>query len=1153
VFSLSAPPAGMTINAAMGLLQWTPGSSQVGDLPVTVVAQDSAGQTSQSFTLSVFGSRLAATATISAAAGGVITVSDPASTINGLSITIPAASLAADTTITVSELISPPTLGGTPRFLLKGFSIDPDGTQLAIPAQVTIPYSLSEFATNQGIPLEVFLGVYFVDTSTGGLEHLNSFIVDKVSHSLTGTVPHFSVYEVTNLARLCPPHLSQNGDPNSCPDSYAASSSPLLPAVLVHGLQLGFSSAGAMGNESTWDQLRYLLAGLGPSNQPGSPVRVDAWRFDWDSVYTPFESSAANLSDALQCIEVGQCQPGTFPGLGSSPHLVNLVAHSFGGILVRTYLEGKATSHPYNNDVNRLMTLGTPHSGIGGNLSTIFANACAQSAQPSFSIDRLITNEPITCFEASTGNAGVPGTGAFLNNLNSVALPPLNPSLMPQYDLIAGRRVSCPLVGACSLQGDDGLITTAGNNLCGTLPGGGGVAVGDCSKTSVDEDINADTITLPGATGLCHTAALSLLTCSTFQTINFPMAAVSDTSHPLWNKICSFLGGCTSPRTLTVLSTNPGIGAAITASPADNNQKSSGSTPFTLAYNEGAVLTLRANQTVGGNSFSSWVGCDSAAGTTCMVTMNADRTVAANYVAPTPGPHTLAVASTNPSSGVAITVSPADNIGQSSGITQFTLVYSGGTPVSLTAPPSAGGNNFSSWTGCDSLSGIICTVTMNMDRAVTANYASVPPPTSTLTVASANPSTGIAISVSPADNSGQANGVTQFTRVYNTGVAVTLGASPSAAGNNFSAWTGCDSVAGTACTVTLNANRTVTANYGTTVGHAYVANQNSSDVSAYNIDPTSGTLTPVGTFASGLFPDSVAADPGGRCLYVANSQDSSALLSVFAINPDGTLTQKPPIPTNIFTQEVFPSSITLHPTGKFAYVANMTGNVSVFTVDANTCGMTKISASPFPAGTLPQSATVDPSGNFLYVTNLGDNDISAYKIDNVTGALAPLVGSPFAAGIGPTSLTVHPSGKFAFATSSSDNNVLAYTRDTTTGLLTQLGPFATGGGSFSAAVDPAGNFLYLVYVNGGTAPGDVEVYGVNTASGALTQVGLFATGTSPVSVTVNPSGKFLYVANNGSTSVSAFQIDPNTGTLTPVPPVGFFPAGAGPISVTTTP
>jgi 6-phosphogluconolactonase (cycloisomerase 2 family) len=1165
VFSLSTAPTGMAVNAGTGLLQWTPASNQVGDQPVTIVAKDSGGQTSQSFTLSVFGSRVVASATISAAAGGVITVSDPTSKINGLSISIPGGALATDTTITVSELVSPPTLGGTPRFLLKGFSVDPDGTPLAIPAQITIPYSTSEFDSSQGIPLEDFLGVYFLQTSTGMLENLDSFSVDKVNHVLTGTVPHFSAYLSTNIARLCPPPAAGS----DCPDTYAPAtpSSLLLPAVLVHGFTFNIFTGETMGNEKYWGGqepfapvgLRYKLGQL----DSGNAGRIDAWRFDWDSNFTTFEISAGNLDAALAYVEhvtaalhAGETSP--------PPHLVNLVAHSFGGILVRTYLEGQAKllggTVPYRNDVNRVMTLGTPHSGIGGNLSTFYANACAADAQGTALLPLLFpTPEPITCFEASTGIAAIPGalknTGAFLKALNGKPLPPLESSLRPQYDLIAGQRFECAFVITCALQKDDGLITTAGNELCGTLTGSGGFSV-VCSQLTdkkFKEEINPGNV--PPNTGLCHSSALFVTTCSPGN--NTAMTEVHDEGHPLWGKICTFLGCTLVPRTLTVTSTNPGSGVAITASPAVNSGQTSGNTPFTLIYESGTMVTLSAPPTAGANNFSNWTGCDSVLGTICKVTMNADRTVNANYALPTTT-RTLTVASTNPGSGVAITVSPADNSSQGNGTTQFTRSYNNGAVVTLGAPATATGNNFSSWTGCDSVSGTSCTVTMNADRPVTANYA--PPITvpHALTVASTNPGSGVAITVSPADNNVQTNGTTQFTRTYNNGVVVSLSAPATAGANNFSSWTGCDGASGTTCTVTMNTSRTVTANYAATLptslpGFAYVANQFSNDVSAYKVDPASGALTPIATFTSGLAPNSVAANPAGHCLYVANQQDSTVPVAVFTINATtGALTPGPAPPVSV--SDFFPVSIAVNSTGTFAYIANLGGTVSVFAIDAGTCGLTRISGSPFAAGTLPSSLALDPTGAFLYVTNEGNDNISAYTINSSTGALTPMIGSPFPTGSFPTSITVHPTGKFAFATNGFGNTVSVYKLDQSTGVLTPItgSPFPTGQGPFSVAVEPLGKFVYIPNVG----DNNVFAYSFDAAAVAPTPTQItsspFPTGTTPIFVIADPSGKFLYVANNGSTSVSAFQIDANSGTLTPILPVGFFPAGGGPISMTIT-
>ncbi len=1148
-FSLSISPTGMTMDAASGVMQWTPNATQVGDQPVTITVQDSAGQTSQSFTLSVFGGRPVASAKISASAGGSITVNDATSTINGLFLAVPPGALAADTTITISELTPPPTLGGTPHFLLKGFSIDPDGTQLASPAGVNIPYSLSEFSTTQGISIEDFLGVYFLDTQSGGLDYLNSFSVDGLNHVLRGTVQHFSSYAATSTARLCPPHLSQNENPSSCPNSYnPATFSQLPPAVLVHGFIVDLLNPFvSMGDEGYWGRLRYLLGGFDPG---GGPDRVDVWRFDWDSHTTTFERSAANLDSALCFVEVGLTTCPVQPI--SSPIVANVVAHSFGGILVRTYLEGLANSSdpvttpnlPYRNDVNRVMTMGTPHSGIGGNFSTYYANACASSTQ------FTLSHEPITCFEADTGGPALfTNTGASLRTLNSQPLPSLNPFLTPQYDFIAGQRMDCKSM-ACTLQSDDGLITTLGNELCGTLTGTGGHPAVCSQLTSKQfiEEINPGN--LPANTGLCHSSGLFGLfglgrTCDPNN--NIGMTNFNDSGHPLWNKICNFLGGC--PRILTVSSTNPNTGVLIAANPIGIGGLSGVFTQSTLAYTGGTVVTLTAPPTAGGNNFSTWAGCDTFSGNVCTVTMNVDRSVIANYTSAPPPTHTLTVASTNPASGVTVGVSPAGNGGQTGGSTQFVLTYNNGTMVTLTAPVSAGGNNFSSWTGCNTVAATTCSVTLNSDRLVTANYISPNPGPHTLQVASTNPAGGAVISVNPADNAGKTNGTTQFTLIYNNGVTVTLTAAATAGGHNFSSWTGCDSVSGIACTVTINSDRAVSANYGASPGFAYVANQNSGDVSAYQIDPATGTLTSVGTFTSGLAPASVAANPSGQCLYVANSQDPLTIISVFSINTStGTLTPAPSVPSSL--QEFFPMSIAIHPTGNYLYAVNLEGTISGFTINPSTCALTRFSGSAYAAGTLPQFVTLDPSGNYLYAINFGDSTISGFSINQISGALTP-IGPPFPVptGNGPTSLAIHPNGKLAFGTST-DNQVLVYSRDTLTGALTQVGFAALAGASFSTVVDQTGNFLFVA--DSGGTPGAVDIFAIDSTTGALTPVGASATGMSPLSLNVDPSGKFLYVANNGSTSVSAFQIDLNTGALTPVPPVGYFPAGGGPVSVTTT-
>ncbi|TVL99634.1 MAG: hypothetical protein CV087_17380 [Candidatus Brocadia sp. WS118] len=94
---------------------------------------------------------------------------------------------------------------------------------------------------------------------------------------------------------------------------------------------------------------------------------------------------------------------------------------------------------------------------------------------------------------------------------------------------------------------------------------------------------------------------------------------------------------------------------------------------------------------------------------------------------------TLTVASSNPNSGVPITVSPNDNNGLGNDATQFTRTYNNNTSVTLTAPLTAGGNSFQKWqrNGVDLTTSQTANVTMNANYTMMAVYATFADPTPT--------------------------------------------------------------------------------------------------------------------------------------------------------------------------------------------------------------------------------------------------------------------------------------------------------------------------------------------------------------------------------------------------------------------------------------
>ncbi|HTV81694.1 MAG TPA: hypothetical protein VME18_03510 [Acidobacteriaceae bacterium] len=213
------------------------------------------------------------------------------------------------------------------------------------------------------------------------------------------------------------------------------------------------------------------------------------------------------------------------------------------------------------------------------------------------------------------------------------------------------------------------------------------------------------------------------------------------------------------------------------------------------------TYTLTATYTPDSGSSSTY---SSATGTSGNITVTA-----------TPTTYTLTIDSTNPASGVQVGVTPSGETTSVQETTPASVSLAAGTYV-LTAPPTAGGNAFSSWSGCTSTSGETCTVTLSANATVTANYTATTPGTAVLSVDSVNPASGVTIAAVVQGTTTNVGAKTPFSITGTTGTVYTLTAPSTASGNNFGSWSGCTSMSGVTCTVTLSADMTVTANYAVT-------------------------------------------------------------------------------------------------------------------------------------------------------------------------------------------------------------------------------------------------------------------------------------------------------------------------------------------------
>jgi len=349
-------------------------------------------------------------------------------------------------------------------------------------------------------------------------------------------------------------------------------------------------------------------------------------------------------------------------------------------------------------------------------------------------------------------------------------------------------------------------------------------------------------------------------------------------------------------------------------------------------------------------------------------------------------------------------------------------------------------------------------------------------------------------------------------------------------------------------------------------------------IATHAVDAATGALTAASTLQTPAVLASVAAHPNGRLVYTANVDGN---VSTFSINATtGALTEvgaAVPAGSN-------PASVTVDPSGRFVYVANrgtstVAGSVSAY-VSGTSGALVPIDGNPltsaidnFPAGTGPSSVAVHPSGRFAYAANSGSNNVTLYFIVSNTGEL--LGSDTVAAGTSPVSIAVDPSGRFVYVanngTTTVPGSVSAYLVNPVDGRLTRIDAdllvagiqdFAAGNGPLSVSVDATGRFLYVA----NQRSDNISAYRIDAATGALSHIDAnpillgsqdFAAGTSPSSVVADPSGQFAYVASGTDMFTFGIRItapptlrEPGVGALfaigTPLP------TGNTPLSIAVT-
>jgi 6-phosphogluconolactonase (cycloisomerase 2 family) len=286
--------------------------------------------------------------------------------------------------------------------------------------------------------------------------------------------------------------------------------------------------------------------------------------------------------------------------------------------------------------------------------------------------------------------------------------------------------------------------------------------------------------------------------------------------------------------------------------------------------------------------------------------------------------------------------------------------------------------------------------------------------------------------------------------------------------------------------------------------YAYVTNKGSTDISAYNVDPSTGALSAISNFGDsfGSTMEAIAVTPSGLYAYSAGYGSGSGVgaLDAFTINAGSLLV----VTGSPYSVGDTPFGVTVDPSSQFVFVPNrFHAQFRVFAIGSGGT-LTPAPLNPFSTGTSPYGVAVYPGGGYVYVTNNGDGTVSAYSYDSF-GDLTSL-GSAYPVGSSPKGLAMDAGGKFLYVANYGDGTVSAFTINASSGALTSVGSaVATGNlnnvanpAAIDVKVDPSGQYVYVAnYLDG-----SVSLFSVNASTGALTLSNTFAAGTGATAVAV---------------------------------------------------
>lgn len=311
-------------------------------------------------------------------------------------------------------------------------------------------------------------------------------------------------------------------------------------------------------------------------------------------------------------------------------------------------------------------------------------------------------------------------------------------------------------------------------------------------------------------------------------------------------------------------------------------------------------------------------------------------------------------------------------------------------------------------------------------------------------------------------------------------------------------------------------------------------------------DTSTGKLGKAELAATLAEPGFLALDPQKTHLYAAGIEADQPVIAAYAIDETGGLTFLNAEPVG----DGGAAHLSVHPSGKFLLSAQYGGgSTALFPIaaDGSVAPRSQLLKHSGGSGVVPQRQEgphphwtgYSPDERFAFVPDLGTDQIAIYKIDLSGPSLSPHGFAEGVPGGGPRHMRFSADGRFIYLLNEMAVSVTTFEYNPKSGTAKRRGTTPalteeekakelTNAGS-EILVHPSGRFVY----SANRGHDSVTVYEADPHSGSLSVREVEPIrGAWPRNINLDPTGNWLLAAGAESNTVAVFAIDADTGELT---------------------